>query len=134
MRQTPTPWKHGVVLVCTNERAPGAAKPSCGRARGEELKRWLKEAAREGGGAAADCRVLSTGCLDVCPADGVAVALLPGDEVLVVDPEVDRAALLTRVQAHMTAVAEAEAASSSGRAEGGHGGRLGGLLGRLRRS
>ena len=127
MRQTPTPWQHGVVLVCTNERPPGAAKPSCGRARGEALKGWLKQELRQGGGPAAQCRVLTTSCLDVCPADGVAVALEPGGDVFVVDPVADRAALLAHIQSHMTAVAEAASAPA------GPAGRLRGLLGRLRR-
>lgn len=94
----PVPWKHGVVLVCMNERAPGAGKPSCGRARGTELKGWLKDALRAEGGAGAECRVLNSTCLDLCPDNGVAVTILPGDEILVVDPERDREALKERVQ------------------------------------
>ena len=125
MREVPAPWKHGVVLVCSNQRPDGAPKPSCGRARGEGLKSWLKDQARQGGGAAAECRVLTTSCLDLCPADGVAVALQPGDALLVVDPVADRQALLARVQAHM----EAQAQGGDGE---GPGGRLRGVLGKLR--
>ena len=123
MRDTPAPWKHGVVLVCMNERPAGAPKPSCGRANGQALKSWLKDAAREGGGPAAECRVLNSTCLDVCPEHGVAVALMPGDEVVVADPLTDREALLARVQAHMAEVA---------RHEGGPGARVRGVLGKLR--
>ena len=123
MREAPAPWKHGVVLVCNNERAPGAPKPSCGRAAGTGLKSWLKDAAREGGGPAAACRVLNSTCLDLCPADGVAVAILPGDEVLVADPVADRQALLERVQARMADIA----------ADEGGGGGLRGAFDRLRR-
>ncbi len=105
MRDTPCPWQHGVVLVCSNERDPGAKKPSCGRARGKRLKGWLKEAARAEDGPVSTCRVLETSCLDVCPADGVAVALVPGNEVFVVTPEDDRQALLERVRTHMEGAA-----------------------------
>ena len=105
MRDESTPWQHGVVLVCTNERAPGAAKPSCGQERGLKLRHWLKLNARERGGAVGACRVLATSCLDACPRDGVAVAIMPGNEVVIADPEADREALLDRVQARMDAVA-----------------------------
>lgn len=125
MRETRAPWKNGVVLVCNNQRPDGAAKPSCGRAQGQALKAWLKEAARAGGGEAAACRVLNTSCLDICPAHGVAVALMPGDDVVVVDPMDDRDALLRRVQAHMK-----QAAADTEHAGGKRGS---GLLGKLRR-
>lgn len=106
MRDEPSPWSHGVILVCTNEREPGHAKPSCGRAQGKLLKGWLKSRARAEGGALGACRVLETSCLDTCPADGLAVGLMPGNQIVVVDPEADRDALLTHIQAHMTAAAE----------------------------
>ncbi len=124
MHDVDSPWQHGVVLVCNNQRPDGAPKPSCGRDAGNQLKAWLKIAAREGGGAAAGCRVLTTSCLDVCPHHGVAVALMPGNEVVVADSSTDRDALLARVQEHMTAVA------SDGQAA--HGGRGRRLLKRLR--
>ncbi|MFT4977727.1 MAG: hypothetical protein ACI8S6_003634 [Myxococcota bacterium] len=119
MRSDKIPWKHGVVLVCNNERAAGAGRASCGLLRGKRVKDELKHSTRAGGGPASECRVLNTSCLDLCPADGVAVALLPGDELRVVDPDKpgDLDALLEDVQAHMTTQAEG-------------GGR--GLLGRIR--
>ncbi|RME23619.1 MAG: hypothetical protein D6798_13165 [Deltaproteobacteria bacterium] len=125
MHDVDSPWQHGVVLICNNQRPDGSPKPSCGRDAGNQLKAWLKIAAREGGGAAAECRVLTTSCLDVCPQHGVAVALMPGNEVVVVDPQEDRDALLARVQAHMDAVAEQGAPTGPGR-------RGRGLLRRLR--
>jgi hypothetical protein len=100
------PWKHGVVLVCTNQRPDGATKPSCGRIRGEQVRRQLKQDTRAGGGAAAQCRVLSSSCLDVCPADGVAVAVVPGEEIRIVTPDADDAALLAWVQEQMTRLSE----------------------------
>ena len=101
MREEKSPWQHGVVLVCINEREPGHAKPSCGRARGKHLKGWLKSRARAQDGPVSACRVLETSCLDTCPADGLAVSLMPGNRTLVVDPENDREALLETVKAHM---------------------------------
>ncbi|MCB9779958.1 MAG: hypothetical protein H6742_15445 [Alphaproteobacteria bacterium] len=125
MREVSAPWEHGVVLICNNQRPDGSAKPSCGRGAGDGLKAWLKQAAREQDGPVARCRVLTSSCLDVCPADGVAVALMPGNEVLVVDPEADRDALLGRVRAHMAAHASpSEAGGARGAARR--------VLGRLR--
>lgn len=106
MRDEPVPWKHGVVLVCTNERDPATGKTSCGRERGTRLREQLKLQLKSAGGPAAECRVLGTSCLDVCAADGVTVAVWPGDKVWVVDPEKDRPALIERIQAHMKALAE----------------------------
>jgi hypothetical protein len=105
MRDETCEWQHGVVLVCINEREPGHAKPSCGRANGKLLKGWLKSATRAESGPVANCRVLETSCLDTCPADGLAVALMPGNKILVVDPVADRQALLARTRAHMEKIA-----------------------------
>lgn len=118
MREDKTPWQHGVVLVCTNQRGEGAAKPSCGLLRGKRVKDELKQRLRAGGGPASKCRVLTTSCLALCPADGVAVAMVPGDRMVVVDPDNDSDidALVEAAQQRM-----AEQARGSGR----------GLLGRL---
>lgn len=101
MRETTPHWQHGVVLVCTNERAD-STRASCGLKTGTRLRRWLKEAARAEGGAAAQCRVLATSCLDECPEKGVAVAFMPGDRLLTVDPETDRDALLAEMRSHFS--------------------------------
>ncbi len=87
METAPCPWRDGVLLVCINERAPGAPKPSCGRDRGAALRKLLKQRARAAG--VDGLRVLEASCLDVCPARGVAVARVPGDEVAIVDPRDD---------------------------------------------
>lgn len=100
MDKSPVPWKHGVVLVCMNERAPGGSKPSCGRARGTELKGWLKDTLRAEGGPGAECRVVNTSCLDLCSERGVAVVMMPGDEALIVDPERERDKVKQTIQAH----------------------------------
>ena len=113
MREEDCSWQHGVVLICTNEREPGHAKPSCGRAKGKRLKGWLKSAARAESGPVSQCRVLETSCLDTCPADGLTVALVPGNQILVVDPETDRQALLDRVKEHMETVTSGDTRSGA---------------------
>jgi predicted metal-binding protein len=111
MREEACPWKSGVVLICKNQRGPGAAKPSCGEESGHELKSWLKKKAREAGGGLADARVLTTSCLNLCPETGVAVALEPGGRAMVVDADHDRDALLETLKSHFD---EAQAAPSGG--------------------
>ncbi len=62
MRSEPAPWS-GIVLVCSK----------CMRRRDREdlrgdLRKALKQAGRK------DVRVVASGCLDLCPDDGVTVA------------------------------------------------------------
>ena len=103
MREEKCPWKSGVVLICKNQRAPGASKPSCGEEPGAELKSWLKNKARVSGGALSEARVLTTSCLNLCPDDGVAVAIEPGSRAMIVDADYDREALLHTLQEHFEA-------------------------------
>ena len=98
MRDEVCPWNSGVVLICKNQRAPGAAKPSCGEEAGHELKSWLKKKARAAGGNLSGARVLTTSCLDLCRHVGVAVAVEPARRVMVVDADHDREALLTTLK------------------------------------
>jgi predicted metal-binding protein len=100
MRDEICPWKTGVVLICKNQRGPGASRPSCGETAGHELKSWLKNKARAGGGGLAEARILTTSCLDICPVDGVTVAVEPGAKIMVVDADHDREALLQMLQSH----------------------------------
>ena len=130
MRSETTPWKHGVVMVCAHERDAGASKPSCGRVQGTKLRQWLKQATRAEGGPAGEARVLLTGCLDVCPHDGVAVGFEPGHKVVVVDPEADRDALLRVAQEHIAGLA-GEPPSGG---DGGRRGKAKMALGRLLKS
>ncbi|MCB9744277.1 MAG: hypothetical protein H6740_16890 [Alphaproteobacteria bacterium] len=108
MREEQTPWKHGVVMVCAHERPEGASKPSCGKLAGTKLRQWLKEAARAQEGPISECRVMLTGCLDVCPHDGVTVGFEPGSRVVVVDPVADREALLALAREHVEGLAAGE--------------------------
>lgn len=96
MQSFPPKWQT-LVLVCTNERAPDAPKPSCGPQGGPELRDWLKARLKEEG-LWGRVRVLSTGCLDVCRS-GVTVVLDGGRERLVVDPQTEREALMARIRA-----------------------------------
>ncbi len=57
------PKKH--ILVCVNEREPGAAKPSCGHRGGHEVYTALREKLVEKG-LHRQYRVTSTGCLGKC--------------------------------------------------------------------
>ena len=118
MREEKTPWKHGVVMVCAHEREPGAAKPSCGRVAGTKLRSWLKQAARAQGGPVSECRVVLTGCLDVCPHDGVTVGFEPGHRVVVVDPEAEREALLELTRTHVEGLAQGGTRDKAKRALG----------------
>ena len=107
MRKEPKGWQHGVVLVCNNQRPAGSEKPSCGRRQGQHIKDTLKHALRQGGGPASACRVITTSCLGLCPADGVAVAMSPGEDIHVVDAgnEADIELLIDEARSHMTACA-----------------------------
>lgn len=92
MQEVSAPWKAGAVLVCANEREPGAKKPSCGLERGSELRQWLKDRIKAEG-LKGEILSVRTGCLGVCSALGVTVAICPADgqrRVFVVDPVNDR--------------------------------------------
>ncbi len=100
MLEAPPKWKT-LVLVCDNERPADAPRPSCRPQGGGELREWLKaELKREG--LWGQVRVLSTSCLDLCT-QGVTVCLDGGRDRLVVDPQADRAELLARIRAVVTA-------------------------------
>jgi len=101
MKQAKAPWKNGVVLVCHNERSADSSKSSCGREDGDKLRKWLKQRLRQDGGACAKMRVLSTSCLGLCPAKGIAVAVVPGEVIHVVDPLTDKELLVAAVKRSM---------------------------------
>ncbi|MBL8670617.1 MAG: (2Fe-2S) ferredoxin domain-containing protein [Alphaproteobacteria bacterium] len=60
----PAPYFRLHVFSCTNQRPPGAPKPSCGHQGAETLRNYLKQKAKERG--LADIRVNAAGCLDRC--------------------------------------------------------------------
>ncbi len=63
------------ILVCANERAPGAPKPSCGPRGGLEVYRRFKDRVRELG-IRDRVMVNRTGCLKHC-SQGITVAVWP---------------------------------------------------------
>ena len=102
MRDTKAPYDAGHVLVCANQREPGADKPSCGLDRATELRSWLKDRIRERG---LKTRILAsrTTCLQVCSAHGVTVDIVPCGasgtrKMVIVDPQADREALWSEIE------------------------------------
>lgn len=90
-------------MVCGNERAPGADKPSCGLDRASGLRGWLKDRINAEG---LKGQILSsrTTCLGICSKHGVTVDIVPAPgrgtrRMLLVDPVADREALWAQVKA-----------------------------------
>lgn len=75
MMEQNNPVYHKHVFVCTNERAPGAARRSCGQAHGMELVDAFKQQLKN---KPAELRVRAqrAGCLDICDF-GPTVAVYP---------------------------------------------------------
>lgn len=69
------PYPRVQILVCANERPPGAEKPSCGPRGGAEVYRRFKDAIRERG-LRERMIVTRTGCLKHC-SHGVTVGVWP---------------------------------------------------------
>lgn len=63
------------ILVCTNEREPGAKKPSCGPRGALEVYHQLKDRVKERG-LRDEVMVVRTGCLKHC-SRGITVACWP---------------------------------------------------------
>ncbi len=63
------------ILVCTNERAPDARKPSCGPRGGLDVYRRFKDGIRARG-IRDDVMVVRTGCLKHC-SQGITVNIWP---------------------------------------------------------
>ena len=53
------------IFICTNERAEGAARPSCGEAAGMAITRAFKSELKERG-LKTKVRAQRAGCLDIC--------------------------------------------------------------------
>ena len=99
MQSFPPKWSC-LVLVCANERPPGAPKPSCGHQGASELRDWLKHQLKADG-SWGRARVVESGCLDVCMT-GVTV-VINGQTRLVLDPSAEREALLAEIRASLAA-------------------------------
>jgi predicted metal-binding protein len=93
-----TPYKH-LVLLCTNVRPPGSEKPSCGHHDATELRAWLKKQLKAHGVWGKGVRVATTGCLDLCPAQGVILSFDGGDSLVHACANDDRDEILARILA-----------------------------------
>jgi predicted metal-binding protein len=65
------------LFVCTNSRAPGAKRESCGHKGSEALRAQVKEMCKARG--LKGVRINSAGCLDQCE-QGIAAVLYPQGE------------------------------------------------------
>lgn len=65
------------ILVCTNQRAPGSARSSCGHCGGDAIRVRLAELLKQHG-FKGRMRVSKTGCLDACEL-GPVVVIYPQD-------------------------------------------------------
>jgi predicted metal-binding protein len=72
------------LLVCTHQRDANGPKPSCGAHGGQALRDALKLRVKAAG-LKGQVKVTATGCLDYCPAEGIAVGFYPDDEHYIVD-------------------------------------------------
>lgn len=87
------------MVMCDHCRTPDSPKPSCGNQGAEGLRTWLKEQL-VAQGLWGRARVVTASCLDICPADGVAMSLqgrLGDHSVRVVDPNADRQVILQEI-------------------------------------
>jgi len=98
MKSLKTPFDQ-IVLVCANTRPPGAAKHSCGDHGASEMRAWLKGELKKEGLWGDHVRVVTTGCLDICPAEGVICSFDRGETLVKVDADTDREAVLERIRA-----------------------------------
>lgn len=98
MAQTiPPPFSLRHVLVCTNVRDPAKGKPSCGLNGAIAFRERLKHEVKARG-LKRTVMVTQSGCLDLCPQTGCAVAIYPENEWLHSGTdEADAEALLARI-------------------------------------
>lgn len=97
MKSLKTPYEH-IVLVCNNTRPPGAAKHSCGDHGAEAMRKWLKGELKKEGLWGEKVRVVLTGCLDICPAEGVICSFDRAQTLVKLDADTDREAVLERIR------------------------------------
>lgn len=71
--ETPVYQKH--IFICTNQRAPGASRPSCGEAHGMEIVDTFRKKLKELN-LPYPIRAQRAGCLDICDF-GQTIAVYP---------------------------------------------------------
>lgn len=98
MKTLKTPFQE-IVLVCNNTRPPGAPKHSCGDHGADALRGQLKKQLKADGLWGERVRVVLTGCLDVCPKDGIVCSFDRGATLELVDAEREADAVLARIRA-----------------------------------
>lgn len=86
MKSLKRPWQKRHLLVCTNARDPSTGKPSCGMNGALSLRDTLKKTVKERG-LKGTVMVTGTGCLDICPAAGCAVAFYPEAEFFLAETD-----------------------------------------------
>lgn len=93
MKTLKRPWSHRHLLVCTNARDPATGKASCGMNGAAALRDALKKTVKERG-LKGTVMVTATGCLDICPSEGCAVAFYPEAEFFLSDTDAPAAEAL----------------------------------------
>lgn len=81
----PPPYRVRQLFVCTHTRDPASGKASCGANGSVALRETLKHAVKARG-LKRQVLVTQSGCLDVCPASGCAVAFYPENTWYIADP------------------------------------------------
>lgn len=94
------PFRVRQLLVCTHVRDPESGKSSCGRNGSIELRERLKKTVKARG-LKGEVVVTQTGCLDLCPVVGCAVAFHPEGDFYVAGADEDELLL-----AHLTRAAD----------------------------
>ena len=94
MRPVKPPYTRRQLLVCTHHRDPATGKSSCGVNGSGPFRELLKKTVKERG-LKGTVVVTQTGCLDICPTAGCAIAYHPDGEFFVSDttPEAADAAI-----------------------------------------
>ncbi|QLE55107.1 (2Fe-2S) ferredoxin domain-containing protein [Nostoc sp. TCL26-01] len=94
-------WESGLVLVCSQCGQEHSTRTARSASESEDLLNWLKSQLKFDG-LWGEFRVVSTGCLGVCPQKGVTVVLVSKangkSECLIVDPNSDRSTLYSYIK------------------------------------
>lgn len=88
-----------IVLVCNTTRPPDSPKHSCGHHGAEALRKQLKKQLKADGLWGEQVRVVLTGCLDICPKEGVVCSFDRGETLTLIDADEHAEAVLERIRA-----------------------------------
>lgn len=90
------PWSDAVVMVCTKCSRKLVGDESLA----DQMKKTLKSAFKEGG-LGKHVRTVTSSCLDICPKERVAIAVMcrnDGTHAITVDPKIDDRSLFDQVK------------------------------------